>query len=213
MDNIGLIIALVKSMSHGKDGKSAYQYAVEGGYTGTEEEFAAKLAKEKYPNPNALTFTGAVTGSYDGSAPLSVEIPSGGGGDAGQWEYIGEFTESEQPTFESGKYRFFYAKAFFTADTSNGAVYRYPCIDGYNYCRWAFADVTSQKVRMFVVHGKCAIIHAAGTGSTYPSYTDRGNAAMHAGGSEPLSTGTAFWATTESNYPISTFGIKLWGAK
>ena len=31
------------------------------------------------PNPNALTFTGAVEGSYDGSAPLSVEIPSGGG--------------------------------------------------------------------------------------------------------------------------------------
>ena len=30
----------------------------------------------KLPNPNALTFTGAVTGSYDGSAPLSVEIPS-----------------------------------------------------------------------------------------------------------------------------------------
>ena len=33
----------------------------------------------KLPNPNPLTFTGAVTGSYDGSAPLSVEIPSGGG--------------------------------------------------------------------------------------------------------------------------------------
>ena len=28
------------------------------------------------PNPNALTFTGAVTGSYDGSAQLSVNIPS-----------------------------------------------------------------------------------------------------------------------------------------
>lgn len=28
----------------GTDGKSAYQYAVEGGYTGTEEEFTAKLA-------------------------------------------------------------------------------------------------------------------------------------------------------------------------
>ena len=28
----------------GPDGKSAYQYAVDGGYTGTEEEFAAKLA-------------------------------------------------------------------------------------------------------------------------------------------------------------------------
>ena len=34
---------------------------------------------KKLPNPNALTFTGAVTGSYDGSAPLSVEIPAGGG--------------------------------------------------------------------------------------------------------------------------------------
>ena len=63
----------------GADGKSAYQYAVEGGYTGTEEEFTAKLAQDKFANPNALTFTGTVTGSYDGSAALSVEIPSGGG--------------------------------------------------------------------------------------------------------------------------------------
>ena len=62
----------------GADGKSAYQYAVDGGYTGTEAEFAAKLAKEKFANPNSLTFTGAVTGSYDGSAPLEVAIPSGG---------------------------------------------------------------------------------------------------------------------------------------
>ena len=62
----------------GPQGKSAYQYAVEGGYTGTEAEFAAKLASEKLANPNALTFTGAVTGSYDGSAAVSVEIPSGG---------------------------------------------------------------------------------------------------------------------------------------
>ena len=67
----------------GADGKSAYQYAVEGGYTGTEAEFAEKLAEEMpeaLPNPNALTFTGAVTGSYDGSAAVTVEIPSGGGG-------------------------------------------------------------------------------------------------------------------------------------
>lgn len=38
---------------------------------------------EKLPNPQKLTFTGAVTGSYDGSAPLSVEIPSGGSGGGG----------------------------------------------------------------------------------------------------------------------------------
>lgn len=152
----------------GADGKSAYQYAKDGGYTGTEAEFAEKLAQEMLsgttgeltptqvydavsagipvkvqytdptfglisftafnvseslnaiasqiiayyngvcilaeldgdksdntwgfhiitlaqktdipsalPNPNALTFTGAVTGSYDGSVPLTVEIPRG----------------------------------------------------------------------------------------------------------------------------------------
>lgn len=31
------------------------------------------------PNPNKLTFTGAVSGEYDGSAPLSIEVPQGGG--------------------------------------------------------------------------------------------------------------------------------------
>lgn len=151
--------------------KTAYQYAVEGGYTGTEEEFAKKLAQEQLvgttdeltptqvyqavsagipvkvqytdstygllsftafavaesinaiasqmigsyngvyilaelwgdksynewgfnitalaqktdipsvlPNPNALTFTGAVNATYDGSTAVSVEIPSGGSG-------------------------------------------------------------------------------------------------------------------------------------
>ena len=34
----------------------------------------------KLSNPNPLTFTGAATGSYDGSQPLTIEIPSGGGG-------------------------------------------------------------------------------------------------------------------------------------
>lgn len=31
----------------------------------------------KLPNPNKITFTGAVTAEYDGSEPISVEIPSG----------------------------------------------------------------------------------------------------------------------------------------
>lgn len=37
----------------GADGKTAYQYAQDGGYTGTEEEFAAKLAEESYVLPTA----------------------------------------------------------------------------------------------------------------------------------------------------------------
>ena len=46
------------------------------------------------PNPNALTFTGAATGSYDGSAPLSVEIPGGGSGN-NDWELLADVTLTE----------------------------------------------------------------------------------------------------------------------
>lgn len=34
----------------------------------------------KLPNPNALTFIGAIQAIYDGSAPITVNIPTGGGG-------------------------------------------------------------------------------------------------------------------------------------
>lgn len=43
----------------GADGKSAYAYAQDGGYTGTEEEFAAKLTKEIPAVDNTLTVSGA----------------------------------------------------------------------------------------------------------------------------------------------------------
>ena len=172
----------------GPDGKSAYSYAQDGGYTGTEEEFTAKLAAEsidkalfvvnltttdgvtfsadktfeeivqaynarkysivavangtiiplagmigdhtvgfgcavgdaflsfiitdnnevqietiplatldsKLPNPKALTFTGAVTGSYDGSSAKTIEIPIGAAGkSAYQYAQDGGYTDTE----------------------------------------------------------------------------------------------------------------------
>ena len=36
----------------------------------------------KLPSPNKLTFTGSVSAEYDGSTPVTVNIPSGGGGGA-----------------------------------------------------------------------------------------------------------------------------------
>lgn len=42
----------------GREGKSAYQYAVDGGYTGTEAEFAAKLAQEIPKIDPTLTYRG-----------------------------------------------------------------------------------------------------------------------------------------------------------
>ena len=85
----------------GTSGKSAYQYAQEGGYTGTEAEFATKLAAEKFANPNALTFTGAVTGSYDGSEPMTVNVPSGGSGSGAEktWSLLLDETLSEDTAY------------------------------------------------------------------------------------------------------------------
>ena len=174
----------------GAAGKSAYQYAQDGGYTGTETEFAAKLAQEQLtgttdeltpaqvynavsagipvkvqyfdntygllsftafnvaeslnvivsqtivyyngvyilaelnggksdntwgfnattlaqktdiptalPNPNALNFTGAVTGSYNGSSAVTVKIPS-----AVTDDHINSLIDTKLGVIENGSY-------------------------------------------------------------------------------------------------------------
>ena len=80
--NTALAQAKASGEFDGADGKSAYQYAQDGGYTGTEAEFAAKMAQEiptTLPNPNALTFTGSVFGTYDGSSAVTINIPDSSG--------------------------------------------------------------------------------------------------------------------------------------
>lgn len=61
---------------------------------GKPTEWEPVTLPDKLPNPNALTFTGAATGSYDGSAPLSVEIPGGGSGN-NDWELLADVTLTE----------------------------------------------------------------------------------------------------------------------
>ena len=185
--------------SRGANGKSAYSYAVDGGYTGTEEEFAAKLAaesidkalfvvnitqnsggtfsadktfeeitqaynegkynivaimalrtgshimpllaaqktgavfgmvlgqtrfsfvitsnnevqremiqlatlKNKLPNPYPLTFTGAVSETYDGSSAKTIEIPSGGGSAYTAQYIVAEDVSSYTLDIDTSKY-------------------------------------------------------------------------------------------------------------
>ena len=188
--NTALAQAKASGEFDGAEGKSAYQYAQEGGYTGTEAEFAEKLAQEQLtgttgtltptqvyeavsagipvkvqyldatfgllsytnfsvaesmniiaantivyfngsyilgelfgdksknvwgfmsttlaqktdipsalPNPNALTFTGAVTGSYDGSSPMTVKIPS-----AVTDDHINSLIDTKLGVIENGSY-------------------------------------------------------------------------------------------------------------
>lgn len=108
----------------GSDGKSAYAYAVDGGYTGTEAEFEAKLAAEmpdKLPNPNALTFTGAATGNYDGSEAVTVNIPTGGGGSvtvfANDVVVAEAVAEYKITGIDPTEYSFFLCKLIGTLDT------------------------------------------------------------------------------------------------
>ena len=70
----------------GSDGKTAYQYAQDGGYTGSETEFATKLATEHLPVPAT-----AAVGQYfkaktvDGNGLVTeveaVDAPTGGSGE------------------------------------------------------------------------------------------------------------------------------------
>ena len=69
--------AIVFGQTQGvNDGESAWVATVMIVITSADEvaDFSADV--DKLPNPQAITFTGAVTGSYDGSAPLSVNIPT-----------------------------------------------------------------------------------------------------------------------------------------
>lgn len=72
----------VPSDTFSGDGKTAYEYAKEGGYEGTEEEFAEKMAAEiptSLPNPSKLTIKqGSTTITYDGSGAVTVTIPDVG---------------------------------------------------------------------------------------------------------------------------------------
>lgn len=49
----------------GADGKSAYQYAQDGGYTGTDVEFAAKMAAETYSKSEIDAIMGAYVNDID----------------------------------------------------------------------------------------------------------------------------------------------------
>ena len=73
-----------------------------GNYDDLKNKPTIPTIPEKLPNPNALTFTGAVEGSYDGSSAKTIEIPIGTDGitptigDNGNW-YLGE-TDTGKPS-------------------------------------------------------------------------------------------------------------------
>lgn len=66
--------------------KSAYTPTAD--YHPATKKYVDDAIPTALPSPHALTFTGAVSGSYDGSEGLTVEIPQGGE----KWEKIADVT-------------------------------------------------------------------------------------------------------------------------
>ena len=91
----------------GADGKSAYQYAKDGGYTGTEEEFAAKMAQEIPTVDATLTQAGqaadaAAVGEQLGN--LSEENAELKGDLDNKIEHVGGYKEYDIGTPNVGTY-------------------------------------------------------------------------------------------------------------
>lgn len=84
----------------GADGKSAYAYAVDGGYTGTEEELAAKLAADHIPVPaTAEVGQTIVVKAVDESGKPTEWAAADMSGEGGKaWKRLRSFTLPEDPS-------------------------------------------------------------------------------------------------------------------
>ena len=155
--------------SRGDNGKSAYSYAQEGGYTGTEAEFAAKLAAEKLPNPYPLTFTGAVNETYDGSSEKTITIPSGGSGASGLCIYdnydvtlisFAQIDEATLPidagieiTTDDNGNPFSYDGLVVWTDIKSGASYTDIDFNNVKNCHYPIQHGVKDGMNMYVVDG------------------------------------------------------------
>ena len=66
------------------------------------EDILLATETSKLPNPYPLTFTGAVSETYDGSSAKTITIPSGGGGGLGDFELIGTVDFSQEGMAAAG---------------------------------------------------------------------------------------------------------------
>ena len=71
-------------------GQTRFSFVITSNNEVQREMIQLATLDSKLPNPYPLTFTGAVSETYDGSSAKTIEIPSGGGGGAYTAQYIVE---------------------------------------------------------------------------------------------------------------------------
>ena len=77
-------------------GQTRFSFVITSNNEVQREMIQLATLKNKLPNPYSLTFTGAVSETYDGSSAKTIEIPSGGGGGLGDFELIGTVDFSQE---------------------------------------------------------------------------------------------------------------------
>lgn len=111
------------------------------------------------PNPNALTFTGAVSATYDGSKAVQVEIPQGGGGGGKTYHVTDLITTEEVEKIVLPLQNMEDCEIFIITKTGNinkiNITYVFPPINGSKYQTYknstpqASQDVSYWYVRLF----------------------------------------------------------------
>ena len=131
------------------------------------------------------------------------------GGGSGGWEYIGESTPDSQLTFESGKYKLFYVKAYFERESTMNDYMRI-YVDGSENTCWLFGADAKASVAGLIVPGYEFIGEYGTNVAEYFTHLSRKTQVILTSGTNTASNGTTFWKTNYGNSP-TTFGIKLWG--
>lgn len=88
------IEAEISTLNEAKANKEDLAKVAESGsYNDLSDKPTIPTVPSSLPNPNKLILSGAVTAEYDGSAPVSVEIPEGGsGGQSAAYELVASIT-------------------------------------------------------------------------------------------------------------------------
>ena len=134
---------------------------------------------------------------------------AGSGSGTGGWEYIGESTPDSQLTFESGKYKLFYVKAYFERESAKNDFMRIH-VDGSENIFWVFSSDAKASVAGLIVPGYEFIGEYGTDVAEYFTHFSRKTQVILTSGENSASKGTTFWKTNYGNSPTN-FGIKLWG--
>lgn len=193
----------------GNDGKSAYQYAQDGGYTGTEAEFAAKLAEEAYSKEETDAAISEATneGKYELIETITIEDDT-----------VKQVDRTAEPNGTEYKFKKVYVEVTTPQDTVNkagvighGGVYA-------AYIPYMVGTHADGNITKCYLEADCGMLNVKSFNSSNGRYTQgvqTTNLYQYAYGGIMLDAVNAvrvFLTATDATFPIGTV-IKIMGVR